>query len=109
MSSRGSLAEGFYTEQTIQMAEAHPESVIGFIAQEQLSTLPNLITMTPGVNLAAQGDALGQQYRTPEQVIVKDNSDIIIAGRGVIKADDPAVAAAEYQQAGWQAYISKIE
>ncbi len=105
MSSSGTLANGAYTEATVEMAQQNLDFVIGFICLKKLSDNPTLIHMTPGVQLATGKDALGQQYQTPESVI-QAGSDVIIVGRGIYGAKDPQSQAELYRNAGWQAYAS---
>lgn len=108
MSSSGTLATGAYADAAVAMAEEHRDFVIGFIAMKKLTDDPGYIVMTPGVQLVTGSDALGQQYSTPEHVIEKNRSDIIIVGRGVYEAADPASEARKYREAGWRAYLGRV-
>ncbi len=109
MSSKGTLARGEYTQETLKMAQENKDFVIGFITTRSLLPDPCFINFTPGVQLKAGGDALGQQYLTPEIVIGKNKSDIIIVGRGIYEAADPLEEAKKYREAGWKAYTTNLE
>ena len=65
---------------------------------------PAFLHLTPGVQLSQQRDALGQCYLTPEKVVGERGSDMIIVGRGILQAEDPAKAAEQYRREAWQAY-----
>ena len=112
MSSKGTMAKDEYTEAAIGMAAQHPDFVMGFISTNpkawKVEWSKGLINMTPGVQLEVGGDAMGQQYNTPHNVIVDNGSDVIIVGRGIYKAVDPAAAAKVYREAGWSAYQTSL-
>uniref|UniRef100_A0A3Q2QED1 Orotidine 5'-phosphate decarboxylase n=1 Tax=Fundulus heteroclitus TaxID=8078 RepID=A0A3Q2QED1_FUNHE len=103
MSSQGSLATGEYTKAVVKMAEEHRDFVFGFISRSKITEKPQFIHLTPGVKMQANGDKLGQQYRTPEEVINK-GSDVIIVGRGILNADNKFETAELYRKSGWEAY-----
>jgi len=103
MSSKGALTDHTYAQSAYAMALQFPDFVIGFISQRKLGPAPHLLTLTPGIHLHATQDALGQQYRTPQQAI-HDGADILIVGRAITEAKDPKHEAALYAQAGWSAY-----
>ena len=107
MSSSGHLMSPDYQAQTLTMAKAHPEFVIGFITQHALCQDPGWLNFTPGIQLESGGDALGQQYVTPEEAILNRHCDIIIVGRGIYAAKHPKNAAQDYRQAGWQSYLKR--
>lgn len=123
MSTKGSLATGSYTEEAVRMARAHSDFVIGFIAQRRMedvarddttSDKEDLLILTPGVGLESRGDSMGQQYRTPEEVILESGCDVIIVGRGIYgKSSDVDVQAVQaqaekYRRAGWEAYEKRL-
>lgn len=118
MSSEGNFLTPQYTTECVKAARAHSEFVMGFIAQKSLNSEPkdNFLTFTPGVQLPPPGsataevggDGLGQTYRSPEAAILKNGSDVIIVGRGVLKAEDRAAEAERYREAGWRAYQQRL-
>ncbi|KAJ7590998.1 Orotidine 5'-phosphate decarboxylase domain-containing protein [Mycena floridula] len=110
MSTVGSLAVGSYTDEAVRMACTHRDFVIGFIAQQRMSTENDFLVLTPGVGLEDKGDSMGQQYRTPDQVIRESGCDVIIVGRGIY-GKAPELVAAEacrYRDEGWSAYLRAL-
>lgn len=54
------------------------------------------------------GDSLGQKYLSPEEVITKRGSDIIIVGRGILSAANRQEEAEAYRKAAWESYMQRI-
>lgn len=117
MSSEGHLMTPEYQKKNVEIARSHPEFVMGFIAQRSLNSEPddNFITMTPGCQLPPPGqegkklgDNLGQQYNTPRKLIFEQGCDIIIVGRGIVRAQDRQSEAERYRKAAWAAYEERI-
>jgi len=112
MSSRGTLAAGTYSEQGVEMARKYRDFTIGFIAMRRPTDAEDFLIMTPGVGLHSKRDDLGQQYRTPREVVYDSGCDIIIVGRGIFAGiSDPeqiARNAKTYRDEGWKAYLERI-
>ena len=122
MSTKGSLATGAYTEAAVRMARDHSDFVMGFIAQRRMDSVAtdkvdpdeDFLILTPGVGLDARGDSMGQQYRTPREVVTESGCDVIIVGRGIYgKGDGVDVQAVQaqaerYRKEGWIAYLERI-
>ena len=117
MSSEGHLMTPEYSQKCVDIARQNRDFVMGFIAQRSLNTEPgdNFLTMTPGCQLPPPGEAgkklgdgLGQQYNTPHKLIHDQGCDIIIVGRGILKAADRQAEAERYRKEGWQAYQERI-
>ncbi|RYP14029.1 hypothetical protein DL765_006632 [Monosporascus sp. GIB2] len=118
MSSQGNFMDERYTKACVEAAREHKDFVMGFVAQEMLNSEPSddFITMTPGCQLppegadedaAVAGDGKGQQYNTPKKLVGLCGSDIVIVGRGIIKADCPPYEAERYRRRAWQAYSER--
>ncbi|RYP74494.1 hypothetical protein DL771_002968 [Monosporascus sp. 5C6A] len=118
MSSQGNFMDERYTKACVEAAREHKDFVMGFVAQEMLNSEPSddFITMTPGCQLppeggdedaAVAGDGKGQQYNTPKKLVGLCGSDIVIVGRGILKADFPESEAERYRRRAWQAYSER--
>lgn len=120
MSSAGSLMNREYTDACIEAARANKDFVMGYVAQENLNSEPddNFVHMTPGCKLppegeeengeGMEGDGMGQQYNTPAKLIGVCGTDIVIVGRGIIKAGDPQGEAERYRAKAWKAYQARL-
>jgi orotidine 5'-phosphate decarboxylase subfamily 1 len=117
MSSAGSFANGSYTEKSLEFSKLYPNFIAGHIGNggdvAELAKLakasgPGHAILVPGVRIGAKGDDKGQRYSTPEGA-VSNGADSIIVGRGIYKADDPLTSAKAYREAGWSAYLKRIQ
>ncbi|EEB86596.1 hypothetical protein MPER_16392, partial [Moniliophthora perniciosa FA553] len=93
------LAEMSTKESAVRMAREHRDFVIGFIAQRRMEEVAadqgttnddDFLILSPGVALDTRGDGMGQQYRTPREVVLESGCDVIIVGRGIYGKDPTA-------------------
>ena len=110
-------ATGAYTTRSVDYARRYKEFVMGFVCNRSLTEEQStettaaddedFVVFTTGVNLASAGDALGQQYQTPQSAVGR-GADFIIAGRGIYAAPDPVEAVKQYREQGWKAYLERV-
>ncbi len=117
MSSKGTLATGEYTEKTVEMARLFETFAAGFIGAgsvpRELKKLAEMAEahfaiLTPGVKLHSKSGELLQQYASPADAVFA-GSDCVIVGGGIFKAADPKIAASEYRNAAWNAYLERMK
>ena len=70
------------TEQSLTVAKANPNSVVGFITQERIKH-KDLVCMTPGIALANM-QINDQRYKKPQDV----DTDYIIVGRALYNSEN---------------------
>ncbi|KAH0621312.1 hypothetical protein JD844_022461 [Phrynosoma platyrhinos] len=92
MSSDGTLATGDYTEAVLRELFLREHSLCSVYA---FYHCPN-------------GDNLGQKYLSPQEVIGKRHSDIIIVGRGILSAPSCFDEAEAYRKLAWESYLQRI-
>lgn len=109
MSSIGNLAGSAYTSAAVEMARESGDFTIGFIGNgsspDEIKKLRALcgddfLIFAPGINLDSSGDAQGQAYNTPSKAVTA-GADVIIVGRGIYQAKDPAESAKLYKKESW--------
>ena len=109
MSTSDTLLSGTATKAiTETLTHSYNATVSGYICQERLFPESGVLYCTPGVHIAESGDTMGQQYRTPEEAIIQSRCDIVIVGRGILKAVQPVEAARLYRRRAWDAHINKV-
>ncbi|KAF8605262.1 orotidine-5'-monophosphate decarboxylase [Ceratobasidium sp. AG-I] len=117
MSSAGALTTGSYTSTAVSMARANRGFVVGYIAMSRKSVASeeDFLILTPGVGLDMKGDGMGQQYRTPREVVLDSGCDVIIVGRGIYGKgegnDDESIKreSERYRKEGWEAYEARCK
>lgn len=110
LSSIGALTSPAYTEETMKMASNAAESnfIAGIVCQDKdVVKDPGMLQLTPGCKIDTTTDGLGQQYSTPEHVVIEKGADIAVVGRGIFSADDAVAAAKIYRERLWHAYCDR--
>jgi len=95
LSSYGNTIDRVCINKTIDYTE-NLHNLLGYIAQERI--IPNQLIFTPGININATQDNMGQRYKTPENT----ESDFYIIGRGIYQSENPLETVIEYKNRCWK-------
>lgn len=92
------------------MAEKYKNIVAGLVCQsQQLADNLGMVQLTPGVRRGqVKEDGLGQRWVTPEEAVIEKGGDVIVVGRGITLAKEPAAEAKIYQAELWAAYEKRL-
>lgn len=108
-SASDNLINDSYTKSTLTLTDNYEDLITGLVCQSPLFLdKPGFIQLTPGVQLDTKSDNLGQQYNTPECVIIERGADVAVVGRGITKSSDRQRAAENYKKLLWTAYTKRI-
>jgi uridine monophosphate synthetase len=89
MSCNGNIINTQNCMEILQLSNNNNKYISGIINQtiDKEVIHPNLLSLTPGVNLTNKKDNSGQKYRDP--LDLQNKPDILVVGRYIYKADDP--------------------
>ena len=104
MSNKGNILDANYTLRTMEMAQRHKDSIIGFISQRKICD--GFLHFTPGVRIGEKNDGKDQQYVTPKEAMTK-GVDVLIVGRGIIGSNNMLEECEKYRIEGWNNYKNK--
>ncbi len=108
MSTKDTLTDKNYIQGALDISKSNPDLVMGIVAQKNRPLDNGQLLFTPGIKLQSGSDTMGQVYNTPENAILKNNTDVIIVGRGIYKSDDPKHSSTAFKSAGWESYLQRI-
>ncbi|XP_044763775.1 uridine 5'-monophosphate synthase [Coccinella septempunctata] len=109
-SSSGCLFDDQYKQKTIKLASKYENLIAGIVCQSPLfKEHPGFLQLTPGVQLNSSGDNLGQQYNSPENVIISKGGDIAVVGRGITTSANARKEAKKYKDLLWNAYLQRVK
>ena len=108
MSTKDTLTDKNYVKGALDISKQNPDLIMGIVAQKTRPLDNGQLLFTPGIKLQKGADSMGQIYNTPEKAILKNNTDVIIVGRGIYKSENPITTSTEFKNAGWKAYGKRI-